>query len=195
MFSKRLQELFKDLPGVECLVDDILVYGENVSEHNENLYRMLERCRQIGLKLNKEKVELRVPEVKYVGHVIGRDGLKVDPEKVRAIVNMPEPTDVQSVRRFLGLVQYVSKFIPNLAEISEPLRLLTKSDVSWHWDKQQIDSFAKLKDLLTRAPVLSIYDLQKEVTISVDASSKGLGAVLLQKGQPVAYASRALTET
>lgn len=195
VFSKRLQEFFKDLPGVECLVDDILVHGENVSEHDENLVRMLERCRQIGLKLNKDKVELRVPEVKYVGHVIGRDGLKVDPEKVRAIVNMPEPTDVQSVRRFLGLVQYVSKFIPNLAEISEPLRLLTKSDVLWHWDKQQIDSFAKLKNLLTQAPVLRIYDLQKEVTISVDASSKGLGAVLLQNGQPVAYASRALTET
>ena len=177
VFSKRLQELFKDLPGVECLVDDILVHGETVVEHDQNLIRMLERCRQIGLKLNKEKVELRVPEVKYVGHIIGKDGLKVDPEKVRAIVNMPVPSDAQGVRRFLGLVQYVSKFIPNLADVSEPLRILTKNDVVWHWDKPQVESFTKLKNVLTCSPVLQIYDLRKEVTISVDASSKGLGAV------------------
>lgn len=144
---------------------------------------------------NRDKVELRVPEVKYVGHIIGKDGLKVDPEKVRAIVNMPEPTDIQGVRRFLGLVQYVSKFIPNLADVSEPLRILTKNDVVWHWEKEQVDSFARLKEILTQAPVLKIYDLEKDVTISVDASCKGLGAVLLQNGQPVAYASRALTET
>ncbi|XP_065941318.1 retrovirus-related Pol polyprotein from transposon 297 [Magallana gigas] len=195
VFSKRVQELFSDLPGVECLVDDILVHGESNAEHDENLIRMLERCRKVGLKLNRDKVELRVPEVKYVGHIIGKDGLKVDPEKVRAIVNMPEPTDIQGVRRFLGLVQYASKFIPNLADVSEPLRILTKNDVVWHWEKEQVDSFARLKEILTQAPVLKIYDLEKDVTISVDASCKGLGAVLLQNGQPVAYASRALTET
>lgn len=68
---------------------------------------------------------------------------------------MPEPTDIQGVRRFLGLVQYVSKFIPNLADVSEPLRILTKNDVVWHWEKEQVDSFARLKEVLTQAPVLN----------------------------------------
>ena len=195
VFSKRLQELFIDLPGVECLVDDILVHGETDQEHDENVLRLLERCRQVNLKLNKQKVELRVNEVKYVGHVISKDGLKVDPEKVNAIVNMPAPTDVQSVRRFLGLVQYVAKFIPNMADLTAPLRELTKNDVAWHWDKPQKDSFDRLKQVLSSTPVLKFYNLQEDVTISVDPSSKGLGAVLLQNQQPVAFASRALTET
>ena len=127
-----MQELFIDLPGVECLVDDILVHGETDQEYDENVLRLLERCRQVNLK---QKVELRVNEVKYVGHVISKDGLKVDPEKVNAIVNMPAPTEVQSVRRFVGLVLYVAKFIPNMADLAAPLRELTKNDVAWHWDK------------------------------------------------------------
>ncbi|KAK3084719.1 hypothetical protein FSP39_017965 [Pinctada imbricata] len=195
VFSKRLQDLMKDLPGVECLVDDILVHGATNHEHDENVTRMLERCREINLKLNRNKIELRVPEVRYVGHVISKDGLKVDNEKVNAIIKMPEPTDAQGVRRFLGLVQYVGKFIPNLSDLSAPLRDLTKNDVAWHWDKPQQESFDNLKKVLTSTPVLKFYDLNKEVTISVDASSKGLGAVLLQDKQPVAFASRALTET
>lgn len=119
----------------------------------------------------------------------------MDPEKVRAIVNMPEPKDIQGVRRFLGLVQYVSKFISKLADVSEPLRILTKNNDVWHLEKEQADSFARLKEVLTQAPVLKIYDLEKDVTISIDASCKRLGALLLQNGQPVDYASRALTET
>ena len=82
----------------------------------------------------------------------------VDPEKVCAIVNTPVPSDALGVRRFLGLVQYVSKFIPNLADVSEPLWILTKHDVVWHWDKPQVESFTKLKNVLTCSPVLQIYD-------------------------------------
>ena len=141
------------------------------------------------------KFELRAPEVQYVGHVISKDGLKVSPEKVRAIQEMPAPTDVAGVKRVLGLVQYLAKFIPNLSDVSDPLRILVKNDVQWHWNREQQQSFDELKRLVSTAPVLRFYNVDEPVTVSVDASSKGLGVVLLQNGQPVAYGSKALSET
>jgi hypothetical protein len=127
--------------------------------------------------------------------VISKDGLKVSPEKVRAIQEMPAPTDVAGVKRVLGLVQYLAKFIPNLSDVSDPLRILVKNDVQWHWNREQQQSFDELKRLVSTAPVLRFYSVDEPVTVSVDASSKGLGVVLLQNGQPVAYGSKALSET
>ena len=149
----------------------------------------------MNFKLNKSKFELRAPEVQYVGHVISKDGIKVSPEKVRAIQEMPAPTDVAGVKRVLGLVQYLAKFIPNLSDVSDPLRILVKNDVQWHWNREQQQSFDELKRLVSTAPVLQFYNVDEPVTVSVDASSKGLGVVLLQNGQPVAYGSKALSET
>nr|XP_022295054.1 uncharacterized protein K02A2.6-like [Crassostrea virginica] len=145
VFSKRVQEMFSDLTGVECIVDDILVWGETTAEHDSRVQQMLQRCREMNFKLNKSKVEYRVPEVKYVGHLITNNGIKVDPEKVRAIVEMPSPIDVSGVKRVLGLVQYVAKFIPNLSDVTAPLRVLTQEDVAWHWDTPQQESFDRLK--------------------------------------------------
>ncbi|XP_056017509.1 uncharacterized protein K02A2.6-like [Ostrea edulis] len=195
VFSKRVQEMFSDLSGVECIVDDILVWGETTAEHDSRVQQMLQRCREMNFKLNKNKVEFRVPEVRYVGHLITNNGIKVDPEKVRAIVEMPPPDDVSGVKRVLGVVQYVSKFIPNLSDVTAPLRILLQQDVEWHWDAPQQESFDRLKQLVSSTPVLRIYDVRKPVRISGDASSKGLGVVLLQDAHPVAYGSRALTET
>ena len=93
---------------------------------------MLQRCREMNFKLNKSKVEYRVPVVKYVGHLITNNGIKVDPEKVRGIVEMPSPIDVSGVQRALGLAQYVAKFTPNLSEVTAPLRVLTQEDIKWH---------------------------------------------------------------
>jgi hypothetical protein len=149
----------------------------------------------MNFKLNKSKFELRAPEVQYVGHVISKDGLKVSPEKVRAIQEMPAPKDVAGVKRVLGLVQYLAKFIPNLSDVSDPLRILVKNDVQWHWNREQQQSFDELKRLVSTAPVLRFYNVDEPVTVSVDASSKGLGVVILQNGQPVAYGSKALSET
>lgn len=194
VFSKAIRDMFADIPGVECIVDDILVWGETEREHDARVRRVLDRCREKNFKLNRNKFEVRVPEVKYVGHVITSNGLKVDPEKVRAITEMPPPVDVQGVKRFLGAVQYCAKFIPNLSDVSEPLRQLCKSDIQWHWDSPQVTSFEKLKTLVSSTPVLTYYDVTKPVTLSADSSSTGLGAVLLQDQHPVAYGSRALTD-
>lgn len=133
----------------------------------------------MNFKLNKSKVEFRVPEVRYVGHLITNSGIKVDPEKVRAIVDMPALKDVSGDERILGVVQYVAKFIPNLSDVTAPLRTLLQQDVDWHLDAPQQESFDRLKQLVSSTPVLSIYDVHKPVTISGDASSNGLGIVLL----------------
>jgi hypothetical protein len=108
---------------------------------------------------------------------------------------MPEPLDKSGVMRFMGMVQYLAKFIPNLSEISAPLRSLVESKTQWHWEEPQKESFRQLKSLVASTPVLRYYDVNSPVTLSVDASSQGLGAVIMQEQQPIAYASRALTST
>lgn len=112
------------------------------------------------------------------------DGLKPDPEKIRAIQDMPKREDKAALMRLLGMLQYLAKFIPNLAEVSAPVRKLLESDIAWHWDSEQQESFRKLKSLVSHTPVLRYFDVSKDITLSVDASSEGLGAVILQEGQP-----------
>jgi hypothetical protein len=126
--------------------------------------------------------------------MVTSEGLSPDPAKVRAIVDMPMPQSKEDVRRFIGIVQYLSKFLPNMSTVDAPLRLLMKKDVYFHWEKRQQDSFDELKTLCTTAPVLAIYDADKEHTIQRDASKVGLGGVLFQEGQPVAFTSRALRD-
>ena len=107
---------------------------------------------------------------------------------------MPPPTNVKELQTLLGFVQYLAKFIANLSEITAPLRQLLEKDIQWHWDSEQQSAFELLKEKVSNAPVLRYYDPKKDLVMSVDASSKGLGSVILQEGQPIAYASRALTK-
>ena len=114
---------------------------------------------------------------------------------MEAITKMPRPRDKAEVRRFLGMINYMAKFLPNLSELSEPLRNLTKEETQFIWSDVQKDAFSKLKKMLTEPPLLRYYDLGEEVTIESDSSDYGMGAVLLQAGRPVAFASCTLTET
>ena len=129
-----------------------------------------------------------------MGHLLTPEGLKPDPHKIEAIVALPEPEDVTALKRFLGMVNYLSKFLPHLSEMTEPLRRLEDKDAEWQWLTQHKVAFNTVKKYLTESPVLKYYSMNDEVTIQCDASDTGLGAVLLQKGQPVCYASRALTD-
>ena len=108
---------------------------------------------------------------------------------------MRQPQNTKELRTFLGFTQYLRKFMPNMAEVSVLLRQLLDKDLAWHWDKEQDNSFQKLRAMVSSAPVLGYYEPQKPVTLEMDASSKGLGAVLLQEGKPIVYASRPLTQT
>ena len=200
-FQRRLHDVLEGLQGVEVIADDILIYGsgdtteEASTNHDKNLLALLERAREVNLKLNPSKFRLRLPEVRFMGHLLTENGLKPDPQKIEAITCMPKPENAAAVRRYLGFVNYLSKFLPNLSDLAEPLRKLIQENTVFTWMAQHDESWNKINDLIIKEPLLKFYDLSKEVTIQADASEKGLGATLMQQGQPVAYASRTLSVT
>ena len=201
VFQKRMHQLIEGLEGIEVVADDFMVYGcgqtqeEAIEDHDRKLQTFLQRCEDRHVVLGAEKFQLRQREVPFIGHVATADGLKASPQRVKAIVDMPAPSDVTGVRRFLGMVQYLSKFLPGLADMTKVLRDLTQKNVDFVWQEAQEKAFKNLKSVISSVPVLRYYDLKDEVTLQCDASQYGLGAVLLQDGQPVAFASRALTPT
>ena len=200
LFQKRMSILLEGLSGVVCLMDDVLVVGSNQQEHDERLVKVLERVQSAGVTLNAEKCEFGKPSLKFLGHCIDKNGVSADPEKTAAICQMTPPRSVSDLRRFMGMVNQMGKFSPNIAEISKPLRELLSVKRAWLWGAEQDRAFNALKEELTKPTVLALYDPTAKSKISADASSFGLGAVLLQckdesNWKPVAYASRSLTET
>lgn len=194
VFAKRFHQAFENIPGVETYMDEMLIAGNDLEEHDKRLRMVLERARDNNIKLKPSKCSLRVSEVRFVGHVFTEHGLKLDDSKVSAILDMPTPSCKKELERFLGLTNYVGKWLPNLSAVAEPLRQLLKKESEWQWQQQQEDAFNQLKNLVTKAPVLAFFDAKQQIVLSVDASQKGLGAVLMQNQQPVAYASRTMTE-
>ena len=195
VFQKAVDEALEGLTGVDTIADDILVYGTTIEEHDHNLKRMLQMCRKRGIKLNGDKSVIRATELQFYGNLITSKGLKPDPMKISAIVNMEPPKSRRELETFLGMVNYLAKFLPNLAEVTHPLRSLLKETVEFVWDSNTDKVFQHVKTLITEAPVLAYYDVSKDIEIQADSSQFGLGAVLLQGGRPIAYASRSLSKT
>lgn len=194
VFQHTMEQIFAGYPCA-VIVDDIIVGGNGEKEHDENLRKILDRAREVNLRLNPLKCKFRQSEIGYVGHIFTKDGLKPDPSKTKAIEEMPAPDNVTALRRFLGVINYMARFIPNISEISAPLHQLTHKDCEWCWYEQHQNAFDALKKALASPPTLRYYDLTKAVTLTCDASQHGLGAACLQDGAPIAYASRTLTPT
>lgn len=201
IFQRKLHEAVHGLKGVRALADDILIFGcgetvqEAMRDHNRNLQAFMERMVARNIKLNKDKIRLCQPTVKFFGHILTSDGVQPDHDKIRSITAMEEPKDQPALLRFLGMVTYLTSYLPKLATVAEPLRRLTKKNEPWKWEAEHQKAFDSLKALVTKAPVLKYFDAKKNVTIQCDSSSVGLGAVLLQDGQPVCYSSKSLTPT
>ena len=199
-FQPKIDELVEGLNGIEVVADDFIVVGcgntveEANRDHDKVLMLFLEHCNERGIKLNTDKLNLQQNEVPFIGHIATEKGLRVDPAKVRAIREMPAPTDKAGVQRLLGLAQYLSKFLPHPSDITKPLRELTQNDVQWAWGTAQQTVLEALKEAVVTTPVLRYYNLEEEVTLQCNASQFRLGAALLQNGQPVAYVSQALTD-
>ena len=201
IFQKRIHQALDGLPGLLDVHDDIVIYGtgdtdeEANADHDKNLETFLQRCRHKGIKLNKQKLKLKCTEFPYLGHLVTKEGLKPDPDKIKAVQEMPRPDNIKAVRRFCGFVNYLAKFMPKLSEVMEPIRNLTCKESEWNWTHEHNKAFMRIKEMATTAPLLKYYNPQEELTIQCDASERGLGAALLQQGRPVAFASRAMTET
>ena len=199
-FQRRMSVILRDLDGVVCLIDDILVHGKTQQEHDERLRAVLKRLAEVGLTLNQEKCAFSQKQVKFLGQILTAEGIQSDPDKIAAIIGMREPTTIKELRRFLGMTNQLSKFTPHLSEITKPLRDLLSTKNQWTWDHAQKQAFSAVKEALTRSPILALFDPNLETTVSADASSYGLGAVLLQRQangerRAVAYVSRSMTPT
>ena len=193
VMQKRNEEAFGDIPGVYVIADDIIIAATDEAEHDAITHKVMLRARDKNVKFNKTKIQFKVTEVSYMGNKVTANGMMPDPSKIEAIVNLPVPNDRQSLQRLLGMVKYLSTYIPNESAITAPLRMLLKDGVEWNWNHEHDKALDTIKLALTQQPVLKFYDVTKPVTIQTDASKDGLRSCLLQDKQPVAFASRALT--
>ena len=187
------------LEGVVCQMDDVLVFGGTRAEHNTRLLAVLQRIEKAGVTLNAQKCEFHKTSIKFLGHVIDQNGIQADSEKTSAIREMQPPTAVTELRRFMGMANQLGKFSPNLAQLTQPLRELLSKDTPWTWGTSQSEAFKLVKEELSKPATLALYDPKAPAKVSADASSYGLGAVLMQEAEsewrPVAYASRSMTDT
>ena len=198
-FQKRMSQLLTGLHGVLCLMDDVLVFRKDEKEHSDRLDAALKRIEMAGVTLNPSKCEFGKDLLKFLGHLIDEQGIQADPEKTSGMREMKPPSNVPELRRFLGMVNQLGKFSSNLADLTRPLRELLGKKSTWLWDTAQDQAFSSIKAELSKPTVLALYNPQAPTKISADASSYGLGAVLMQEHKatwkPIAYASRSMTGT
>lgn len=192
-FQKVNVQNFGDIGGVMIYFDDLLIAASNEEEHDKILNKVLERARELNVKFNKSKLQFKVNEVKYVGHVFSKEGYKIDRSRIESIQNFKNPTNKKELQRLLGMVNYFRSFIPNLSELTAQIREILKKESEFIWGKTQMDTLEKIKKILTETPVLANFNDNKMIEIHTDASKNGLGCCLLQEGRPVSYASRSLT--
>ena len=198
IFQRVMESLLSDIPGTIVYLDDILVSGSSKEDHLQKLQKVLEKLQSAGLSLKKEKCMFLVNSVSYLGHRIDAKGLHPLPGKLEAIVKAPAPKSITELKAFIGLMNYYSKFVPNLASLLHPLYQLLGKSVPWSWTPERQAAFDGAKKLLTAANVLIHFDPQKDLVLACDASNYGLGAVLSHRfpdgsERPIAFASRTLS--
>ena len=160
IFQRTMSQILENMEGVVCHMDDLLVHGKDSEEHDYRVRAVLQRVKEAGLTLN-DKCEFGKREIKFLGHIINGKGIQADPEKTRAIADYPPPTNITELQRFNGMVNQLGKFIPELADINQPLRALLKKDSVWVWEKPQEETFRKVKQALLSPVVLAHYDVNK----------------------------------
>ena len=193
-FQKRLLSALEGVHGIACIADDVIIHGATKEEHDQHLHAFLTRCRSVGIKLNPEKLDIGVESVTFMGHRISSNGIHPDPEKISAITKMKAPEDIAQLRRFIGMINYLAKFLPHLTTKIHPLQNLLKKDTPWTWSSSQEEAFEAVKEALSGAPVLAYYDPNKSLTLENDACEYGLGSALIQDNRPIAFASRSLSD-
>lgn len=200
-FQRLMNQVLMGVQGSDAFVylDDIVIYASTLEEHELKLERLMKRLRGAQLKLQPDKCEFLRREVAYLGHIIGKDGVKPDPAKLSAVKNFPRPKNAKNIRQFLGLAGYYRRFIDNFSQIARPLTILLKKDAPFKWQEQQQAAFETLRDKLCEEPVLQYPDFTQPFIVTTDASGTAVGGILSQgplgKDRPIAYTSRVLNDT
>ena len=193
IFQKKLDAIYIGLPGVTGIADDMIVYGRTEEEHDRNLIRFLETTRRNGLKLNKSKLQFKRRQVSFFGHIWSQEGISPDPAKINSILNMDFPADKETMQSFLGLVNFLNRYSPRLAELCEPLRRLIVKDVHYKITEEMKTAFHRIKEEFRKKIILPYFNKEADTVLQTDASKKGFGAVLIQDGNPIYYTSRSLS--
>ena len=195
VFQHRMDQILEKCPGTVSIADDIAVCGKTEAEHDQNLHNLMEVAKQHGLVFNSGKSELKVSQIKFFGMMYDKDGVHPDPAKVKDIKSRCSPESKTELQEFLGMVTYMSPFIPKLAEHTANLRNLLKKGIDYVWSESHEREFRKIKGLICQETTLTYFSVGEETVIQVVASSRGLGAVLLQNNKPIAFASKSLSST
>ena len=199
-FQRAMTRILTGLQGIKCLVylDVIIIFGRNWLDHNNKQQDVFKSLREFNLKIKPEKSNFLHKEIMFLGHIIGEDGIKPNPVKIKTVNAYPAPTNVKQLQTFLGLANYYRKFINNFSKIVSPITYLLKKDVPFLWTEECENAFTTLKTKLTTYPILQHPDFTKLFLLTVDGSGKALGAILSQGkvGQdlPVSYVSRILNK-
>ena len=195
-FQFYMDAHFQDINlTTNVIADDVMIHGEDDAQHDMHLLQVLNKCREIGLKLNPEKCQFGEKEVKFYGNIISSDGVKPDPVKVDVILNMPSPKSKLELSSFLGMCNYLSTYIPHLSDVTTTLRSLNKKKVDFAWSPTYEKAFRQAKLHVANAVTLHYFDPVQPIVLECDASGNGVGGTLLQNGQPVIFVSQALTDT
>ena len=156
------------------------------------LSKSLRAYTEIRIKVEQKKCKFSINHITYVGHIFSLNGLLPNPERVEAIVDMPEPNRKEELATFMGMITYLGKFVQNLSAVSAPLRELTQKDVAWSWEARHQEAFSELKQCIANAPTLKFYDVRQPVIVSTVHQS----VVMVQSSQesgPISHASRCFT--
>ncbi|GBN83957.1 Retrovirus-related Pol polyprotein from transposon 297 [Araneus ventricosus] len=197
-FERLMETVLRELSSEACLVylDDIIIVGRTFEEHQNNLRKVFQRLQKANLKLNPKKCRFFQREVAYLGHVISAEGVKTDPEIIKAVVDWPRPDKIHDLRNFLGLCTYYRRFVKNFSRIARPLHKLTETKSNFNWTDEYEKSFNSLKQALTSSPILTYPQTDKDFILDMHASNVGIGAVLSQntgnEERVIAYFSKSL---
>lgn len=199
-FERLMENVLKGLHWKTCIlyIDDIITFAPDFDTHIQRLESVLERITKAGLKISPQKCSLFQKQVKFLGHLVSKDGIATDPEKINCVKNWPQLKSVHDVRSFLGTCSYYRRYISKFSDIARPLNKLTEKHAKFEWNEECQTAFETLKEKLTQAPVLAYPNMEKPFILDTDASGYGLGAVLSQIvdgiEKPIAFFSRSLNK-
>ena len=198
-FQRAIQEIMRGLNWkfVFCYLDDVIIFSRSFEEHVDHLRQVFDRLRQAGLKLQPKKCTFGQTEVKYLGHIVSKDGVATDPDKIKLVKDYPIPTKVSEIKSFMGFVGYYRRYIKDFCKIADPLTNLTRKKVPFVWDEKCNRAFETLKEKLMEPPILAYPRFDgTEFILQTDASYTGLGYILAQvqdgKEKVISYGGRSL---